>query len=155
MARRGSGSNAKRQAEEAAKKLLGLQHFLYLAEAIFENAINAVGNVGQAFIITELGEKALGPMALILPGSKRQPGKGFFRSLFMTAIGPDKYNAIEKIIEEMVEQLVDAWDDSTLQDDRSNVKIFLDTNPEDYLTNTPSPNAQMWAARARMVSGLL
>lgn len=155
MARRGSGSNAKRQAEEAAKKLLGLQHFLYLAEAIFQNAINAVGNPGQAFIVTELQEKTLGPMALILPGSSRQPGKGFFRSLFMTAIGPDKYDAISIIIEEMTEQLVEAWDDSTLQDDRKKVRIFLDTNPEDYMTNAPSLDGQIWAARARMVSGLL
>lgn len=143
------------QAQERAKKELGLQHFLYLADAIFENAINAVGNPGQAFIVTELKEKSLEPMALSIAGSVRQPGKGYFRSLFTVAIGPEKYDAIEIIIEEMIEQLVEAWDDSTLQDSRQIIKIFLDTSPDMYMTNAPSLNGQMWAARARMVRGLL
>jgi hypothetical protein len=142
------------QAQERAKKELGMAHFLILVDAIFENAINAVGNVGQAFIITELKEKSVEPMARIIVGSNRQPGKGFFRSLFMVAIGPEKYNAISIIIEEMIEQLVEAWDDSTLEDSRQKIKIFLDTNPESYMTNAPSLNGQMWAARARMVRGL-
>ena len=143
------------QARDRAKKELGLGHFLYLADAIFENAINAVGNVGQAFIITELKEKSLEPMAKAIPGARSNPGKGFFRSLFFVCIGQEKYNAINIIIEEMIDQFIEAWDDSTLEDSRNKVKIFLDTSPESYMTNSPSPQGQMWAARARMVRGLL
>jgi hypothetical protein len=148
-------TSAQKAQENAVKNLLGIAHFQYLVEAIFENAINAVGNTGQAFILVELKQKCIDPMIKIIAGSKRQPGKGFFRSLFFVTIGDEKYNAVSKIIEEMIEQLIEAWDDSTLQDDRTQIRMFLKTSPEDYLTNTPSPEGQMWAARARMVRGLL
>ncbi len=139
---------------DAAKKLIGLMQFLNLAEAIFENAINAVGNVGQAFILVELQEGSLGPMAFILAGNRKQPPRSFFRSLFITVIGPEKYNAVRIIIEEMIDQLVEAWDDSSLQDDRNQVKTFLNITPEEFMTNFPSPTASMWAARARMTMGI-
>jgi hypothetical protein len=89
-----------RIAQERAKKEVGVFHFLYLADAIFQNAINAVGNPGQAFIIIELKEKSLDPMISVIVGSSRQPGKGFFTSLFLVCIGPEKYNAVSKIIDE-------------------------------------------------------
>jgi hypothetical protein len=142
-------------AQERAKKELGIFHFLYLADAIFENAINAVGNPGQAFIITELKEKSLDPMIKLIVGSSKQPGKGFFRSLFLVCIGSEKYDAITKIIDEMIILLIEAWDDSTLNDDRQKVKLFLKTRKEDYATNVPNPQAQMWAMRAKMVRGLI
>ena len=139
---------------EQAKKDAGIFHFLYLADAIFQNAINAIGNPGQAFIITELQEKSLDPMVKLIVGSKNQPSKGFFRSLFLVCIGQEKYNAISKIIDEMILQLVEAWDDSTLKDKRIQ-KMFLSTFAEDYATNVPNPQAQMWAMRAKIVSGLI
>lgn len=148
-------SLAQKAQENAAKVALGIVHFQYLAEAIFENAIGKIGNVGQAFIVTELAEKSIGPMMSIIAGSKRQPTKLFFRSLFKTVLGPEKYNAISIIIEEMIEQLIEAWDDSTLQDDRQRVKIFLDTQPEDYIDTPPSAEQMMWASRAKLISGRL
>ena len=144
-----------RQAELQAKKDVGIFHFLYLADAIFENAINAIGNPGQAFIITELQEKSLDPMVKLIVGSNKQPSKGFFKSLFLVSIGQEKYDAISKIIDEMILQLVEAWDDSTLNDSRQNVRLFLKTRFTDYVTNVPNPQAQMWAMRAKIVSGLL
>jgi hypothetical protein len=150
MARRSSSLKAQNE----VKKQLGLLQFLNLAEAIFENAINAVGNVGQAFILVELQEGSLEPMAFILAGNRRQPPKSFFTNLFITVIGPEKYNAVKIIIEEMIEQLVEAWDDSTLQDSRNEIKLFLKTSPEDYMTNAPSATASMYAGRARMVMGI-
>lgn len=144
-----------RQAAERAKHELGVGHFIYLADAIFENAINAVGNPGQAFIVIELKEKSLEPMTKAIAGTWKKPSKGFFRSLFIVCIGQEKYNAISIIVEEMIDQLVEAWDDSTLGDQRTTHRMFLSTNPEDYMTNSPSPQGQMWAARARMVRGLL
>jgi hypothetical protein len=150
MARRSSSAKD----SDAAKKEVGLYHFLILAEAIFENAINAVGNAGQASILVELQEGSLEPMAKILAGKSEQPPRSFFRSLFVVVIGGEKYEAIKIIIEEMIDQLVEAWDDATLQDRRQKIKMFLKTQPEDYMTNAPSLNGQMWAARARILRGI-
>lgn len=147
-------SSSQLKAQNEVRKQLGLLQFLNLAEAIFENAINAVGNVGQAFILVELQEGSLGPMAFILAGNPRQPPRSFFRNLFITVIGPEKYNGVRIIIEEMIDLLVEAWDDSTLQDSRNQIKLFLKTSPEDYMTNPPSATASMYAARARMTMGI-
>ena len=150
MARRSSSAKD----SDAAKKEVGLYHFLILAEAIFENAINAVGNPGQASIIVELQEESLEPMAKILAGNNRQPPRSFFRNLFVLVIGGEKYEAIKIIIEEMIDQFVEAWDDATLQDRRQSIKTFLNISPDQFMTNHPSINAGMWAARARMLRGI-
>ena len=144
-----------KQAADRQKAIVGIFHFKYLFDAIFENAINAVGNPGQAFIITELRQKSEEPMMKSIPGLKSQPSKGFFRSLFLVCIGEEKYNGISQIIDEMIEQLVEAWDDSTLQDSRTGVRIFLDTDASNYMTNGINLQGQMWAMRAKIVSGLL
>jgi hypothetical protein len=137
------------------KKEVGVTHFIALAEAIFENAINQVGNVGQAFILTELQEKSLDVLVQIIPGSRQKPTKSTFRSLFVYCIGPEKYNAVSIIIDEMIVNLVEAWDDSTLQDSRDKVKTFLKYGPEQFLTASPSILAKSWAQRARLTRGLL
>lgn len=142
-------------AQERAKKEIGVFHFLYLYDAIFENAINAVGNPGQAAILVEIEEDCREPMVKIIVGSSRKPGKGFFRSLFVTVAGTEKYNAVSQILEVVIYQLVEAWDDSTLYDARTTSKMFLDTNASNYITNAPNPQAQMWKARAKVISGLL
>ena len=142
-------------ADERAKKEVGVHHFLYLYDAIFENAINAVGNPGQAAILAEIEVDSRDPMVKLIVGTSRQPGKGFFRALFVTVAGSEKYNAVSQILEEVIYQLVEAWDDSNLYDERDKIKMFLSTNPEDYMTNAPNPQAQMWKARANYISGRL
>jgi hypothetical protein len=137
------------------KDYLGIQHFLYLAESIFENAINQVGNVGQAFILVELKDKTLELMAKLIPGNRQQPSAGLFRSMFVYAIGPEKYNAISIICEEMIDNLVEAWDDSTVEDSRQSVKTFLKLDSADFMTAPENSMAQMWAKRAKLTSGLL
>jgi hypothetical protein len=141
--------------QERVKRELGVFHFKYLSDAIFENAINAVGNPGQAFIIIELKQKSYEPMLRLILSTTREPSKGFFRSLFFVSIGEEKYNAISKIIEEMILQLIEAWDDSTLRDSRTGVRIFLNTDASQYMTNGINLKGQMWAMRAKIVSGLL
>lgn len=120
--------NLIKQAQKAQKRQLTAHltehHFHYLLEAIFSDVITKVGNAGQATIVRDLYfgtkdilvEQALSPMFR----------KNFVDTLFVQFLGVDKYLAIEILIEdELLPNIMLAWDDSVLYDSQKGVKTFL------------------------------
>jgi hypothetical protein len=138
------------------EKEIGVAHFFWLANGVFENAIAGIGNPGQAAILVDLRQISLGVMAKLFGGKDlKRPHKGIFRTIFLLSIGPEKYKAISIVAEEMAEQLVEVWDDSTLHDSRTLVRKFLSTTPEDYMTRSPKTENTLWAYRRKMTLGKL
>ena len=121
--------------------------------AIFQNAQNKVGNIGQAAILEELYKYAAPILDGLVPSiyaqtrPKKRGGRTkakplnpqLLRGIALSYLGVEKYSAISEIIEEMIPQLIEAWDDSTLQDSRQSVKLFLDLNPADFITTPSNP----------------
>lgn len=129
------GKANKRKVMSQKTARLAEEHWTQLVEAIIQNAINSVGNLGQAAILQILYDG-------IAPYLEQPAGfqASSFDALCYSILGDEKYNAVSEIIEIMKEQLVDAWDDSTLQDSRQLVKLFLKLDPSYFMTAKPRIN---------------
>jgi hypothetical protein len=101
-------------------------HFGYLLEAIFTEALDQVGNQGQATIVRDLyfGTRD------ILIGQALNPifNKTFVQTVFIQFLGVDKYLAIEEIIKTtLIPNVILAWDD-TILNEGSGPRLFLKLN---------------------------
>lgn len=128
-------------------------HYASLIQGIFQNAINKVGNAGQIAILEELFENSFG--ALVKAGQlKRRPGRGTNKSIMAISISSEKYDAVDIIVEEMADQISQAWDDSYAGDGISE-KLFLKLSPDNFITTVPSSAASMYGFRATLINGRL
>lgn len=128
-------------------------HYAALIQGIFQDAVNKVGNAGQVAILEELFQNSFS--ALVKAGElQRRPGKGTNRSIMAISISAEKFNAVDEIVEEMADQITQAWDDSYAGDGISE-KLFLALTPENFITTIPSNAASMYGFRAAMINGRL
>lgn len=128
-------------------------HFTTLVEAIFQDAINAVGNVGQKAIMIELFQNSV-PGIVEISSRKMKPSKSIYKSVMALSIRQDKYEAVDLIIDEIAEKLPTAWDDSYAGDGEDQ-KLFNRLGPDDFIDTPPSPASGMTTLRIKMLSGLL
>lgn len=142
------------RARQIEVKDLGEQHFAYLLEAIFQNAINQTGNPGQLAILDQLYERTQEVFQQLLAYGQRLTAS-VVKSVIVLAIGTEKSNAISIIIDEMADLIVQAWDDSVLSDQNQSTKLFLKTTADDYLKASASVNALNYRSRLKFISGLL
>lgn len=142
------------RARQLETKDIGEDHFRYLLQAIFENAVNQTGNPGQIAILDQLFERTEEVFMQLVSYGQRLTSS-VVKSVIVVAIGSEKANAISIIIDEMADQIVQAWDDSVLQDQNVGTKLFLKTSADSYLTAATSANALKYRSRLKFISGLL
>lgn len=128
-------------------------HYESLIQSAFQNAINKTGNAGQIAILEELYEIS-GPALLKAGQLKRRPGRSVNRNIMAISISPEKYDAVDLIVEEIADQISQAWDDSYAGDNLGD-KLYLQLGPDDFITTVPSSAASLFGFRAKLINGLL
>ena len=122
-------------------------------DAILQDAVNQVGNVGQGVIILQ----ASNPVKQILMnlgnlGGRRKVNKSTVIAAFRVVMGEEKYKAVSIIVETAAENLIIAMDDSTGGDGK-NQKLFHSMEPFSYIQNLPSPASLIAYAKLGFISG--
>lgn len=146
--------NLPRISKNISKQVISPNHFQNLLQAIFLNGINLTSNAGQVAILEENYEKTSEVFQNLMQYGK-QITVSIVKAVAVVSIGSEKFNAIENIYEVMAEQIVQAWDDSIVSDQRTTVRLFNKTDAGDYLVNSASENALRYGYRAKLISGLL
>ena len=134
-----------------SKPYFNEEHFRSLAQAIFQNAINATGNAGQIAILEQMYENCIDTFVKI-SSIGRKPSRSVWQSAMVLGSSPEKYSAVSEIALEISEGLGFAWDDAN-GGDAKNIKLYLDLGPDYFQTNVPTTNALTYGMRARMIRG--
>ena len=124
-------------------------------DAILQNAVNQVGNVGQGVIVLQAADKVKGILInLGLRGGRKKVNRRVISAAFQTVMGPEKYRAVSLIVETAATELELAMDDATGGDNKA-AKLFHKIDPESYVNTPPSPAALTAASRLGFISGKL